>query len=356
MRTERVRDVEMAGSVDLEAVRSRCGRRTASRLFYERAVEMGFQYGPSFRRIDELVYSDREALAFLVSRDDGHGAFRLHPGVLDAGLQALLMLVPDDDSYLPVDVETAVLHRLPGSDDVLCAYAKLRESPAADGLRADVYLLDEKGIPVVTLGRCDPGPAGRGSVPGGRGPARPRSPASTGAGRRGIKYPLGLYREEWVTAPTPENRAEDHGPSHWFVLSDDRRLGGGLAEALSRRGAKSEFVRYVLRPEGWSGRRAGPASMGSVTTEPGDAAGIVGIWTGAGKRTGEGDGQSSRHTGPALESFELNQGDAGSSRTFVPTTVDYGRRAIRGRRATGRHQGWVRSGAAGGSPRRNIPS
>ena len=310
MRTERVRDVEVAGSVDLEAVKSRCGRRTASRLFYERAVEMGFQYGPSFRQIDELVYSDREALAFLVSRDDGHGAFRLHPGVLDAGLQALLMLVPDDDSYLPVDVETAVLHRLPGSDDVLCAYAKLRESPDAgglradvSGLRADVYLLDEKGVPVVTLGGVTLARAGAGLSRAGAG--RPgASPASTGAGRRGIKHPLGLYREEWVTAPNPENRVEGNAPSHWFVLSDDRRLGGGLAEALSRRGAKSEFIDTSCD------RKAGPAGalagkLGSVTTEPGDAAGVVGIWTGAGKRTGEGDGQSTRHTGPALESFEL---------------------------------------------------
>ena len=310
MRTERVRDVEMAGSFDREAVRSRCGRRTASRLFYERAGEMGFQYGPSFRQIDELVYSDREALAFLVSRDDGHGDFRLHPGVLDAGLQALLMLVPDDDSYLPVDVETAVLHRLPGPDDVLCAYAKLRESPAGasglrsdGGLRADVYLLDEKGIPVVTLGGVTLARPGAGLSRAGAG--RPgASPASTGAGRRGIKHPFGLYREEWVTAPTPENRAEGNAPSHWFVLSDDRRLGGGLAEALSRRGAKSEFVDTSCD------RKAGPAGalagkLGSVTAESGDAAGIVGIWTGAGKRTGEGDGQSSRHTGPALESFEL---------------------------------------------------
>ena len=317
MRTEQVRDVEMTGSVDLEAVKSRCGRRTASRLFYERAVEMGFQYGPSFRQIDELVYSDREALAFLVSRDDGHGAFRLHPGVLDAALQALLMLVPDDDSYLPVDVETAVLHRLPGSDDVLCAYAKLRESPnagglragasgphaGASGLRADVYLLDEKGVPVVTLGGVTltrPG-AGLSRAAAGRPSA---SPARPGAGRRGIKHPLGLYREEWVTAPTPENRAEGRAPSHWFVLSDDRRLGGGLAEALSRRGAKSEFVDTSCdRKAGSAGALAG--KLGSVTTEPGDAAGIVGIWTGAGKRTGEGDGQSTRHTGPALESFDL---------------------------------------------------
>ena len=343
MRTERAPSVEMAGSVDLEAVKSRCGRRTASRLFYDRAAEMGFQYGPSFRQIDELVYSDREALAFLVSRDDGHGAFRLHPGVLDAGLQALLMLVPDDDSYLPVDVEMAVLHRLPGPDDVLCAYAKWQESPDGgglnadasglradasglradvNGLRADVYLLDEKGIPVVTLGgvalvrpgaglsRSGPGWPGAGLARAGASPARTgavrpgASPARTGVGRRGIRNPLGLYREEWVAAPTPENPAERNAPSHWFVLSDDRRLGSGLAEALSRHGAKCELIDTSC------GRKAGPAGalagkLVSVATESGDAAGVVGIWSGAGKRTGEGDGQSTRHNGPALESFEL---------------------------------------------------
>ena len=317
MRTERTSVDEMPERIDLEAVRSRCARRTPSRPFYERAADLGFQYGPSFRQIDELMYSDREALAYLVSRDDGHEPFRLHPGVLDAGLQALLMLLPDDVPYLPVGLESLVLHRRPGPDDVLCAYANLRDSPDAGGLRADVYLLDEKGIPVATLGGVALVRTGVGLSRAGTGLSRAGAGLSragtdrlgaglvrAGAGRRGSRNPLGLYREEWVAAPAPEDPAEGHAPSHWFVLSDDQGLGAGLTEALSRRGVKSEFIDTSCD------RKAGPADalagkLGSVVNESGDAAGIVGIWTGAGKRTGEGDGRSTRHTGPALESFEL---------------------------------------------------
>ena len=223
----------MAENIDLEAIRSRCDSRITSRRFYERAAELGFQYGPAFRQVDDVVYSDREALAFLVSRDEGHGGYRLHPGVLDAGLQALLLLVPDDGPYLPVGVKTFVLQRLPEQHEILVAYARLRESSEDSGLVADVYLVDEKGLSAVTL----------------EGVALSRASGS-GSHRNVDDARHGLYREEWVAdnhwAEQPPTDHEAHPPTdhiaHWFVLSDDYGLGGKLADALSRPGVKSEFI------------------------------------------------------------------------------------------------------------------
>ena len=288
MRTERSRVDGIAESIDVEAVRSRCDRRITSRRFYESAAEMGFQYGPAFRQVDNLVYSDREALAFLASRDEGQGPFRLHPGVLDAGLQALLMLLPDDGLYLPVGVKTFVLQRLPDQHEVLFAYARLQETPVDDGLLADVYLVDEKDLPVVTMEGVA---LSRASRPGSR--------------RSAENNPHGLYREEWVDIARLEEQPQPGPVSHWYVLSDDRRLGGQLAGALSRPDGKSEFIDVS---SGETGKRTDALAekLGSMERETGNAVGIVGIWSGVD------DGSSSRHNDPALESFEL-----------VRTALDY---------------------------------
>ena len=299
MRTERSRVAgatgvaEITKNIDLECVKSRCDRRITNHRFYERAAELGFQYGPAFRQVDDVVYADREALASLASRDEGHGSYRLHPGVLDAGLQVLLLLVPDDGPYLPVGVETVVLQRLPERDEVLIAYARLRESSDESSLMADVYLVDEKGLPAVTLESVS------------------LSRASGWGGRRDVNNnPHGLYREEWVN----DNRWTEHlqpGPaSHWFVLSDDRRLGRKLADALSRPGVESECIDIT-----GSGSETDwgvlADKLGSVECDHSSYIGLAGIWTRggdqkSGRQSGQQSGeQSCGHTGPALESFEL---------------------------------------------------
>ncbi|MYI98902.1 MAG: acyltransferase domain-containing protein, partial [Gemmatimonadetes bacterium] len=291
MRTERTQGTGATGvawmteNIDLEAIRSRCDRRITRRRFYERAAELGFQYGPSFRQVDDVVYADRDALVSLISRDDGHETFRLHPGVLDAGLQALLLLVPDDGPHLPIGVKTVVLQRLPDKNEILFAYARLQETSDDSVLLADVYLVDEKGLPAVAL----------------EGVALSR--ASGGASRRNVNNnPHGFYREEWVV----DNRWTEHqqpGPaSHWFVLSDDRRLGRNLSDALSRPGVESEFI--DISGSGLAKNLGVLADkLGSVECDSGSYIGLARIWTGGGNRqSGE---QSYQHTGPALDSFEL---------------------------------------------------
>ena len=278
----------VAGSaehIDLDAVRTRCDRRITHRRFYERTAELGFQYGPAFRQIDDVVYAEREALVSLISRDEGLGPYRLHPGVLDAGLQSLLLLVPDDGPYLPVGVETVVLQRLPERDEVLVAYARLRETPNGNDLLSDVYLVDEKGLPVVAL---------KGVI---------LSRASGWGSRRNVNNnPHGLYREEWVADNNWVKNLQPGPVSHWFVLSDDRRLGRELADALSRPGVERECI--VLSDSGLEKNLDALADkLRSVECESGSYIGLAGIWTGGGNRqSGE---QSCGHTGPALESFEL---------------------------------------------------
>lgn len=294
MRTERIRVVGLAETIDLGAIRSRCDRRITKRRFYERAAEMGFDYGPAFRQVDDVMYSDREALVSLASGDEGHGSYRLHPGVLDAGLQPLLLLIADDGPYLPVGVETIVLQRLPDQNEILAAYARLRETSEDSDLLADVYLVDEKGLSVVAL----------------KGVALEDVALSRSSGsisRHNIdNNPHGLYREEWVADNRWTEQLQPGAASRWFVLSDDPRLGSKLADALSRPGVKSEFI--DISSSGWDNNLGALAEkLESVKCETGSCVGVAGIWTGSGNRqSGQQTGrQHDQHTGPALESFEL---------------------------------------------------
>ncbi len=289
MRTERSRVAGMADIIDLKAVRSRCDRRITNRLFYERAAELGFQYGPAFHQIDDVVYSDREVLVFLASRDEGHEPYHLHPGVLDAGLQALLLLLPNDSPYLPVGVETVVLQRFPECDEVMVAYARLRETSEDNGRLADVYLLDKKGFPAVALKGVALSRAGAGL-------------GRSGARQRGIHNPHGLYREEWVAHNRWTEQLHPGPVSHWFVLSDDPLLGSKLAGALSRPGVKSEFI-DIAGSGSEKNRGTLAKKLGSVECQTGSYIGLAGIWTKDGNR--QSDQRSCPHTGPALESFEL---------------------------------------------------
>lgn len=293
MRTGRSGVTGLSETIDLEAIRSRCDRRITHRRFYERAAELGFEYGPAFRQVDEAVYSEREVLISLASSTEGHGPYRLHPGVLDAGLQALLLLAPDDSPHLPVGVKNIVLQRLPERDEVLVAYARLQESSEDNGLLADVYLVDEEGFPVVAL---------EGVV---------LSRVSGLGSRRNIKNnPHGLYREEWVADNHWIEHLQPGSISHWIVLSDDPSLGSKLADALLHPGVKTEYIDISSNELGknWS---ALAEKLGSVKCETGSCVGLVGIWTGggnglSGRQSGQQLGQQScSHTGPALESFEL---------------------------------------------------
>ncbi len=289
MRTERNRVVGLAETIDLGAIRSRCDRRITKRRFYERAAELGFDYGPAFRQIDEVVYANREALVSLASGDEGHGSYRLHPGVLDAGLQALLLLIADDGPYLPVGVETIVLQRLPDQNEVLAAYARLRETSEDSDLLADVCLVDEEGLTVVDL----------------RGVTLFRA-EGWGSRCNVDNNPHGLYCEEWVSDDRWIEQRQPGPASRWFVFSDDTSLGSKLADALSRPGVTSEFI--DISGSG-SEKNWGTLAekLESVECETGSYVGLGGIWTGggngqSGRQTGR---QHDQHTGPALESFEL---------------------------------------------------
>ena len=82
--------------IDLDSIRDRCHQRITGGRFYQRASEIGFNYGAEFRQVVDLVHSDNEVLTTISTNNRNEGPYRLHPGTLDAGLQAMILLASKD--------------------------------------------------------------------------------------------------------------------------------------------------------------------------------------------------------------------------------------------------------------------
>jgi polyketide synthase PksL len=97
--------------LDLAAIRSRCQQEVSSDQLYEAFAQRGLEYGDGFRVIEEIQYSDSEALSLLqVPSTWGNARFRLHPALLDGAFQSLATIESKSESgiKLPFAVDKIV--------------------------------------------------------------------------------------------------------------------------------------------------------------------------------------------------------------------------------------------------------
>ncbi|WP_181794613.1 type I polyketide synthase, partial [Streptomyces sp. WELS2] len=131
------------------------GRVTAGRLdwpprnaepvdpegFYAFLAGLGYQYGPAFRGVRELWQGEDELYAE-VSVPDG-ARFGIHPALLDAALQPLILLAPDTRVRLPFSFSGVAVHTTgvssarvhlarTGTDTYRATLTDLSGSPVAD--------------------------------------------------------------------------------------------------------------------------------------------------------------------------------------------------------------------------------
>jgi len=122
--------------------------------FYELVRAAGFEYGPTFRGIEQIWRDEAEVFARVQrvgSLETDAGFYALHPAFFDACLQAVLALPSAAEAgeqnaiYLPVGVRRCWLQGAAG--DRLWSHVRLvsRGDAPAETLTVDVHLWDEKG-------------------------------------------------------------------------------------------------------------------------------------------------------------------------------------------------------------------
>ena len=147
--------LERPAPLDLSAVQARCPNSLPADYGYRLFRDVGLDYGPAFRAIQELWYGEHESLARLVrpaalgeASDGSASEFLFHPALLDACLHTLfgaLNLNGEDadrrgNVFLPVSVRLLRLYAKP--EGALFSHARLH-TRAAQHFTADIRVYDE---------------------------------------------------------------------------------------------------------------------------------------------------------------------------------------------------------------------
>jgi polyketide synthase PksN len=138
--------------------RRRCRDRREGAFYYELFERIGFDYGPSFRVIDEVSTGEGCAMARLELHAGQAGEFDqyvLHPCLLDGALQtvvALLASAGEGVPYLPFAIdEIECAGRLTPRCVVLAERAGGDGDAQAGVLQFHIHIVSDGGEPLVTI-------------------------------------------------------------------------------------------------------------------------------------------------------------------------------------------------------------
>ncbi|MCP4995604.1 MAG: SDR family NAD(P)-dependent oxidoreductase, partial [Gammaproteobacteria bacterium] len=153
-----VREVDTPEPLDIGAIQARCQSTVEGEECYRRFKEQGLAYGPSFQGMRQFSFNEQEALARLrlptAMDKEGYG---LHPGLLDAALQATLGLVISQTSqgqselYLPFAVQEVNIYAELSEQGYAYVQYSPGVNPMSEAVRYDITLTDEQGQVCVDL-------------------------------------------------------------------------------------------------------------------------------------------------------------------------------------------------------------
>jgi acyl transferase domain-containing protein len=136
---------------DLAALRSRCSAAISVEDFYDRCRQRGVDYGPQFRALQQLSYSESQALGMIQlpeSLAGQLGDYQLHPVLLDGCFQVLAAALPEsvrDRTWLPTSIERFRVFQPAGSAVWSCVRVRPAQSPDRQTLSVDVHILSPSG-------------------------------------------------------------------------------------------------------------------------------------------------------------------------------------------------------------------
>jgi acyl transferase domain-containing protein/NADPH:quinone reductase-like Zn-dependent oxidoreductase/thioesterase domain-containing protein len=194
---------------------------------YERLMELGFNYGPTFRGLRAVWVRGDEVFAEVRLPEEAREQaemFGLHPALLDAALHAVMFLPSGDNEQglVPFSWTKVSLH-------VSAASAlRVRLSRAGPGA-VSVVVADELGTSVASIESLVLRPVNTGQL------------AAAGA-----RIQDSLFRVEWPVLSGLPGAADQAPVRHWAVLGDDDvEVTVSVAAALSSAGVQAETCRDV---------------------------------------------------------------------------------------------------------------
>ncbi|MEO5347507.1 MAG: type I polyketide synthase, partial [Magnetococcus sp. YQC-9] len=154
-----------AGHLDMTTIRRFCTEKMDIEAVYAQLDGMGLHYGPWFRGLKSLTRCENAVLVEVAAHEAwsrADEAYRLHPSLLDACFQALMVTMKADAGlYLPVGIQRLRFHATPTTP----FWCHLQVTETNDRfIECDLTLCDRDGRIFVALEklRCKALPKGQG--------------------------------------------------------------------------------------------------------------------------------------------------------------------------------------------------
>ncbi len=132
-------------AVELEDLKARHTETVEVEQFYRNMDSRGLNYGHYFRPIRKIMRNSTSVMLEIETVEEvatEEGEFILHPTILDASFQSIVILIDDGQGFVPTGMERFDLYRAPGrrcwSIASLCKRSK-------NSLICDIRLVDENG-------------------------------------------------------------------------------------------------------------------------------------------------------------------------------------------------------------------
>ncbi|GAA4798003.1 hypothetical protein GCM10023307_25010 [Lysobacter hankyongensis] len=152
------RDAESASQPSLAEWRQRCGERHDGERYYRIFQTLGFDYGPTFRVIQEVAIGEGCALARLAldpSLSKDFEQYILHPTLIDGALQTVVALLAADEGgvpHLPFAIdEIEILGSLTPHCHVLVERSGDAGAAGTGILQFNIHILSESGETLVKI-------------------------------------------------------------------------------------------------------------------------------------------------------------------------------------------------------------
>ena len=205
----------------IERIRAGLPEELSAAAFYGRLDGRVLALGPSFRAVTRVWRGKGEALGEIHLPEAAVDAprYRMHPGLLDACVQLIDALVPDDLSgdttfYMPMAIDRFRILERPGER----VWSSVRlTSPPGDTLSADIQVLDDGGNLVAEMTGL-----------------RLRRTDSARATGEPTQIADWLYTIDWKPAPLPATAPSGEELERWAAAEIERWRGD---EAIARYGA-----------------------------------------------------------------------------------------------------------------------
>jgi acyl transferase domain-containing protein/acyl carrier protein len=225
------------GRETLAEFRTRCSEQVSGQDYYLRLRENGIDYGPFFQSIAQLWRNNGDVLGEIKVPDASNAefsAYRIHPAILDAGLQIMGAAVAAEATqngnqgiFMPTRIDQIRVCGRPGQH--LWSNARVQERDA-DTVTGDLRLLDEaERVAVEILGL--------------------RFEYLGDDPQRAVETDLDdwLYELQWqpkerADGPVATESSSTASRGSWLIFADSGGVGDALAALLEAQGQRSILV------------------------------------------------------------------------------------------------------------------